>query len=77
VGSVFTRVEGDDGFYRRVQGGGELPSAPRQSRHGGVSAWPEYGGEWAAVCDGRWPLAARGRRGVADVQAPCGLAVDP
>jgi hypothetical protein len=68
--SVFTRVEGDDGFYRRAQGGGELPCAPRQSRRGGVSAWPGYGGEWAAAFNGRWPMAARGRCGVAVVQAP-------
>jgi hypothetical protein len=69
-GSVFTRAEGDDGFNRRAQGGGELPCEPRQSRRGGVSAWPGYGGEWAAACDSHWPMAARGRRGVACVQAP-------
>jgi hypothetical protein len=69
---VFTRVEGDDDFYRRAQGGGLLPCAPRQCHRGGVSAWQEYGGEWAAACDGHGPMAARERRGVATARATRG-----
>jgi hypothetical protein len=30
-----------------------------------AAAWPEYDEVWVAACDGRWPMAACGRRGVA------------
>jgi hypothetical protein len=46
-----------------------LPYVPRQPRRGEAAAWPEYGRRARRRAGGRRPIMARGRRGVAGVQA--------
>jgi hypothetical protein len=56
------------GLLWLARGGCGVPCASRLlgSRYG-APRWPRYDEVWAAACDGCWPMAAHGRRGVAGV----------
>jgi hypothetical protein len=77
-GSAFTREEkGGEAFIAGARRLGRSLRAKVSRVSVRTAVWLRYGRVWAAACDSRWPITARGRRGVAGVQALRGLAVDP